>query len=173
MAKNTTKTSTDGTQGVRRSAITPMNLSDSQRRVVDEFGQLYARYGMTPTFGRVFALLLVSDSPLSLDEIVVQLGISKTQASVATRDLERVGGANRLSTRGSRRILYEASDNFESIFEAQFNRVRESLEKLKHAEQVLQQGRGRDRLVTMKELHEFWLDETQDLMTRWRAKQKK
>ena len=149
------------------------SLSETQRRVVEDFGQLYARYGMTPTFGRVFALLLVSDNPLSLDEIAFLLEISKTQASVATRDLERVGGANRLSTRGSRRILYEASDNLESIFEAQFSRVREGLDKLQRAEQILPAGRGKDRLTVMKELHEFWLEQTQDLMARWHTKREK
>ena len=40
--------------------------------------------------------------------------------SVATRDLERLGVARRSGSPGSRRVLYEAADTMEPIFEAQF-----------------------------------------------------
>jgi len=42
-------------------------LSAVQRRFVEELGQLYARYGLGLSFGRVFGLLLMSDEPVSLD----------------------------------------------------------------------------------------------------------
>ncbi|TME15072.1 MAG: HTH domain-containing protein, partial [Chloroflexi bacterium] len=48
---------------------------------------------MPPSLGRIHGLLLLSDEPISLDEIAAKLGVSKTGASVVTRDLERVGAA--------------------------------------------------------------------------------
>src|SRR5205823_3675139 len=112
-------------------------LTDAQRRFVDDLGQLYARYGIAATFGRVFGRLLLSDEPLSLDELAAQLEVSKSAISVATRDLERVGVVRRIGTPGSRRVLYEANDDMAPIFEATFARVRQSLPVLQQADGLL------------------------------------
>jgi predicted transcriptional regulator len=145
-------------------------LDEAQRRVVEDFGQLFARYGLTLTFGRVFGLLLISDRPLSLDDIATQLGVSKSGTSVAARDLERLGIARRLGTLGSRRALYEASDNLEPIFEAQFARVRQQLSYLQRTDALLPPGRAKARLRTMMDLHLFWLSESEGIMSRWRQR---
>src|SRR5216684_1164412 len=91
-------------------------LSEERRRFIDDFGQMYAHYGLSLSFGRAFALLLINDGPLSMDEIATQLETSKSAISVATRDLERAGVARRLSRPGSRRVLYEACDDMLPIF---------------------------------------------------------
>ncbi len=145
-------------------------LDQARQRFVDDFGQVFVRYGLTLTFGRVFGLLLLSDDPLSLDDLAAQLGVSKSGTSVAARDLERLGVARRLGTPGSRRVLYEANDNLEPIFEAQFARIRHQLTNLQRAEPLLGQGRAKERLDEMKELHEFWLRESDGIMERWRQR---
>jgi len=67
--------------------------ADPRLEVADDIGRTYARYGLPTSVGRVFGLLLASNEPLSLDEIALTLGISKSGASVAARDLERVANA--------------------------------------------------------------------------------
>ncbi len=146
------------------------DTAQARNRFVDELGQLYARYGMSLTFGRTFALLLTSDDPLTLEDIAEQLGVSKTGASVATRDLERVGVARRLGARGSKRVLYEASDTMEPLFEAQFARVRQALAVLQHGDAALRSGRAKTRMADMLDLHEFWLRESEGIMARWRGR---
>ena len=146
------------------------SYDEGRRRFVEDFGQLFARYGLGPSFGRVFGLLLMSDEPLSLDEIAESLGISKSGTSVAARELERAGVARRLSTPGSRRALYEASDEFESIFHSQFGRVREQLGSLERADGLLPRGRAKTRMRRLKELHEFWLSESEAIIDRWRRR---
>lgn len=141
-----------------------------RRRFCDEFGQVFARYGLTLTFGRVFGLLLLSDDPLSLDEIAAWLNVSKSGTSVAARELERLGVARRLGTPGSRRIRYEANDDLEPVFEAQFARVRDQLGALQRADGLVARGRAKERLRQMKELHEFWLHESGGIMDRWRRR---
>ncbi len=148
----------------------PAPLDEAQRRFVEDFGRLYARYGLALSFGRVFGLLLVSDEPVSLDDIAGTLGMSKTGASVAARDLERAGVARRLGTPGSRRILYEANDEMDPIFQAMFVRIRDSLATLRRAEPTLADGHARERLRGMRELHEFWLRESDGIMERWRQR---
>lgn len=146
--------------------------ADAQRSFFNDFGQLFARYGLAVTFGRVFALLLVSEGPLSLDEIAQQLEVSKSAISVATRDLERAGVARRLGEPGSRRVLYEAGDDMVPTFEAQFTRVHQSLVLLHKADAWVPRGRASERLREMEELHEFWLAEGQGIIDRWRRRRR-
>lgn len=153
-----------------RAALAP-HLADEREverhRFVDAIGLFLSRYGVAATLGRVFALLLISDDPLSLDAIAAWLGASKSGTSVAARDLERLGLVRRHLTRGSRRILYEASDNMLPIFEAQFARIREQRCLIEKGEQLVEPGRARERLRTMLALHDFWLSESAGIMTRW------
>src|SRR5207248_5095926 len=90
-----------------------------RHRFADALGVFFGRYGLGPTFGRVWALLLISDDPLSLDAIAAWLRASKSGVSVVARDLERLGLVRRHLTRGSRRIRYEACDDMVPLFEAQ------------------------------------------------------
>jgi hypothetical protein len=59
----------------------------------------------------------------------------------------------------------------EPIFEAQFARVRESLAILQRVRGALPGERAGQRLDRMSALHQFWLDESQGIMERWRARQ--
>ncbi len=151
-------------------AETAASEHQERLRCIEDFGQLFERYGVSLTVGRVFGLLLMSDVALSLDDMALQLTASKSGVSVAARDLERLGVVRRNRLHGSRRITYEASDNFEPIFEAQFDRIRQQLAILRRADSALARGRAKARLRSMKALHEFWLGESEGLMARWRAK---
>lgn len=61
--------------------------------------------------GRVFALLMISDSELSLDEIAEAIDASKASASVNTRLLEDKALIERVSRSGDRRDYYRISAN--------------------------------------------------------------
>jgi hypothetical protein len=58
----------------------------------------------------------------------------------------------------------------EPLFEAQFARIRDSLVVDPCAELDLPPGRARDRMRALKELHEFWLAESDGIMQRWRRR---
>jgi len=148
-------------------------VNKAQRGFVEGFGHLYARYGVSITFGRLFGLLLVSDGPLSLDDIADILSISKSGASVAARELERAGVIKRHGTPGSRRIVYEAVDDMEPTFTATFMGVRDSLNLLKREETSLAEGKGKHRVREMRELHEFWLRESEGILERWRNRRER
>jgi DNA-binding transcriptional regulator GbsR (MarR family) len=144
--------------------------TDPRLAIADDVGRTYARYGLGLSVGRVFGLLLASNEPLSLDEIAEMLGISKSGASVATRDLERVGVLHRLGTPGSRRVLYEATEEMESTFSGTFARISDSLKTMQRAEKQLGPGKAKRRMKEMVEVHDFWLRETDEMMGRWRRR---
>ena len=143
---------------------------EGRLQIADDIGRLYGRYGLALSIGRVFGLLLASDAPLSLDQIAESLGISKSGASVAARDLERVGVVHRLGTPGSKRVLYEATDEMESTFVGTFARVRDSLNAMKRAESQLGAGKAKRRMKEMVEVHEFWLRESTGIIERWKRR---
>jgi len=147
-----------------------IELTAARRRFMDDVGHLYAHYGLSVTFGRAFALLLLREDPISLDDLAAELEVSKSAVSVAARDLERAGVARRLTSPGSRRVLYEANDDLVPIFQAQFTRIRQSLPVLQGADELATGSRARQRLRDVIELHEFWLAEAQGIVDRWRRR---
>jgi DNA-binding transcriptional regulator GbsR (MarR family) len=145
-------------------------LAQARRRFMDDLGHLYAHYGLSVTFGRAFALLLLREDPISLDDLAAELEVSKSAVSVAARDLERAGLARRLTSPGSRKVLYEAIDDMVPIFQAQFTRIRQSLPVLQGTDELATGSKARQRMRDMIELHEFWLAEAQGIVERWRKR---
>jgi DNA-binding transcriptional regulator GbsR (MarR family) len=76
----------------------------------------------------------------------------------------------RLPTPGSRRALYEATDDVAPMLEALFARVRLQLAHLQRANALLAAGRARERLRTMIQLHEVLLREFEGIMDRRRRR---
>lgn len=77
---------------------------------MDEVASLMAPWGWSRHIARIFAYLLIRETPATLDEISEHLGISKSIVSVATRELEQYGNARRHSQPGTKQILYSAPD---------------------------------------------------------------
>jgi DNA-binding transcriptional regulator GbsR (MarR family) len=145
-----------------------MVIVEARQRFVDRIGVFFARYGLPATLGRVFALLLISDRALSLDDVADQLTTSKSGVSVAARGLEQLGLVHRHLVKGSRRILYEASDDMTPLFEAQFERIRQQRALLADGTPFVTNGPAQTRLQRMLHLHDFWLAESTGIVQRWR-----
>lgn len=77
---------------------------------MDEVASLMAPWGWSRHIARIFAYLLIRETPATLDEISEHLGISKSLVSVAARELEQYGNARRHSQPGTKQILYSAPD---------------------------------------------------------------
>jgi DNA-binding transcriptional regulator GbsR (MarR family) len=77
---------------------------------MDEVASLMAPWGWSRHIARIFAYLLLRETPATLDAISEDLAISKSIVSVATRELEQYGNARRHSQPGTKQILYSAPD---------------------------------------------------------------
>lgn len=73
---------------------------------IDELARLIVPMGMPPIAARMQGFIMLCPEPVSLDELVAALGISKSSASVAARLLERYGILRCHSERGSKRVRY-------------------------------------------------------------------
>ncbi|MBV1690513.1 transcriptional regulator [Novosphingobium sp. G106] len=84
--------------------------SESDRRFMDEVASLMAPWGWSRNVSRIFAYLLLREQPATLDEISEHVGVAKSIASVAARELEQYGNARRHSQPGTKQILYSAPE---------------------------------------------------------------
>ena len=81
----------------------PPSLTDLQERFVLHWGEMAVVWGINRTMGQIHALLYVSPEPLTADEIVGRLRISRGNASMNLRALEDWGLIQRVHLTGERR----------------------------------------------------------------------
>src|SRR5512142_2106372 len=88
--------------------------TDPAAAFVERMGRVTANEGVPRIAGRIFALLLVSEHEVSLDEIAARLGASKGSVSPDARFLEQRGLLELVRRPGDRRDYYRvAEDLFE------------------------------------------------------------
>jgi len=79
-----------------------------QRELVTIFSDLAELFGNPRSHGAIYGLLFASEVPLSMDDIIQQLAISKGSASQGLRQLEELGAVFREKENGGRSHLYAA-----------------------------------------------------------------
>lgn len=79
------------------------------------FGEMGSRWGINRTVGQIYALLYVSDEPLSADEIVNQLGVSRSNVSMSIKELQSWELVRVKHQTGDRREYYSAPDDIWQI----------------------------------------------------------
>lgn len=82
-------------------------LTTLQRQVVDFFVDGVKVLGLPRSLGEIYGLLFISTEPLSLDDLVRDLGISKGSASQGLRTLRALGAVREATGNADRRTYYE------------------------------------------------------------------
>ena len=91
-------------------------LAEARATFVSGWGALGSRWGVNKTMAMIHALLLVSDEPLSTDEVMAELGISRGNASTNLRELVSWGLIHKVVRVGERREYFEAHKDVWQIF---------------------------------------------------------
>jgi DNA-binding transcriptional regulator GbsR (MarR family) len=143
---------------------------------VDRMGQAAESDGLSPIAGRLFAILLFSDEPRSLDELADTLGVSKASFSTAARRLLERHIAERVSRPGDRRDFYElAPDFFAQIIRARtahwrrLQALANTVRDTAHRPSAI----VRDRLASIDELHAIVIDRVDAALDEWEARARK
>lgn len=79
-----------------------------ERELVAIFSDLADLFGNPPSHGAIYGLLFAAEIPLSMEEIVLRLNISKGSASQGLRHLEEFGAISRTRENGDRSHKYAA-----------------------------------------------------------------
>jgi len=92
----------------------PVTLDDAMDTFIQGAGKISsALLGMiNKVGGQIYALLFLSDDPLSLDEISDRLSVSKSNISINIRMLEDYNLVRKVWVKGSRRDYYAAERSY-------------------------------------------------------------
>jgi DNA-binding transcriptional regulator GbsR (MarR family) len=88
------------------------SLSKIKKDFTQGLSQISRFWGFPKGMGTIFASLYLSPTPLSLDEIVQETGLTKGAISTEIRALARMGLVHRSSKLGDRKDYYEAETDF-------------------------------------------------------------
>lgn len=141
-------------------------MTEAQSAFIEDMGQLMVGWGIPRTTGRIYAYLLLQREPATLDDIATDLSIAKSGASVASRQLAHLGLARVVGQPGSRRVLYEALYNIESIIAARTAQMNDLVVHLRQGARVAPGGKGRQRLQDMADWCEEWVRQFPIVMRR-------
>lgn len=94
--------------------LTPV-LSAVNDSMLDGLGQLADYFGYNKVIGKMYGALLLSLRPMSLDDLMNHLEVSKASVSMNMRLLENLGIVKEVWVRGDRRKYYEAETDFWKI----------------------------------------------------------
>lgn len=90
---------------------TRQEIDSIEREVLAVFVDGVRVLGLPPSIGEIYGLLFISQSPLSLDDLVKRLKISKGSASQGLRTLKSLGAVRETNgngnANGERRTYYE------------------------------------------------------------------
>jgi DNA-binding transcriptional regulator GbsR (MarR family) len=103
-------------------------ITPSQKRFIEDFGNLYASYGFKRLNGLLIGLLLSSSEPLSLGEIAKLLNRSKGLISEVVRRLNSMGFIKKMEGSNSRKDYYTADESiFINVFHFNMSTVRKNV----------------------------------------------
>lgn len=148
-----------------------MKLTPLIERFVLHCGEMGSRWGINRTIGQVYALLFLSPTALCAEEICERLGISRSNASVALRELESWRLIRREHRPNDRREFYRAPEDlwliFRTMIEERHRReVEPTLSMLREAlltePASAEEFYARERMAAMHELIEqatAWLEQ--------------
>lgn len=92
-----------------------MNYLESKKRFVDAWGALGNSWGVPRTMSQIHALLMIAPKPLSSDDIMSELGISRGNVSMGLRALEDWGIVFKEYVPGDRKKYYRAEKDIWKI----------------------------------------------------------
>lgn len=138
-------------------------------------GRLARFFGFSDVMGRLYGTLLLSPTPLSLDDLADRLEISKGSVSMNMRALERWGMAKEIWVRGERKKYYMAESDLWQVIRSVLG-SREQRE-VQVALQVLSDSVGKlqaaeaDLTPDEQEMARYYLDRVVDLQAFFKVAQ--
>ncbi len=148
------------------------NLAKARDNFIEGIGHLASTAGLSRVIGQLYAMLFLSNEPLCLDDMAERLKISKGNASVNIRELEKLGVVRKVWVKGSRKDFYDAELDLEKLIKngivtAAKRRMDMILETVDTTENLVKKAKrinGEEkktaelylkRLESVKEIHRF------------------
>ena len=92
--------------------MTEDQLIQAQTHFIQGMSRISSFWGFPKAMGAIYGAIYLSPTPLSLDEIVQQVGVSKGAVSTHVRQLERLSMVHKHLQLGDRKDYYTAETDF-------------------------------------------------------------
>ena len=92
-----------------------MNYSASREKFIETWGTLGSQWGINKSIAQIQALLLIAPSPLTTDDIMEELKMSRGNASMSIRQLLDWGIIYKKSIAGDRKEYFIAEKVLEAL----------------------------------------------------------
>ncbi|MCS7459330.1 hypothetical protein N0M98_04175 [Paenibacillus doosanensis] len=115
-------------------------FADLKQNVTDHMSLSFEAEGFSPLVGKIFAHLLFSPQPVSLQEMAEELGVTKAAISVQARTLEKHMMCQKLPTSNDRKDYYYISDDISmTAMRNNIQKMKRIQQKVEHTLQILNQ----------------------------------
>lgn len=88
------------------------SLENAKQNFIQGMSRISNFWGFPKAMGAIYGAIYLSPTPLSLDAIVDQVGVTKGAVSTNVRQLERLGMVHKHILVGDRKDYYEAETDF-------------------------------------------------------------
>ncbi len=88
-----------------------MKLEEAKQQFINSWGAFGTQWGINRTMAQIHALLLISTAPITQDDIMEQLTISRGNVNMNIRDLIGWGLVERVIVSGERKEYFTADKN--------------------------------------------------------------
>lgn len=136
-----------------------MEFKEAKNKFVQIWGALGSQWGINKTMAQIHALLLVSNEPISMEDIMEELQISRGNASMNLRALMNWGIVYKKYKAGERREFFTAEKDLDELA-VKITRER-SKREIKPAIKILKEVSSIDSKATDEERH--FVDQTSKL----------
>jgi DNA-binding transcriptional regulator GbsR (MarR family) len=140
-----------------------MKLEEAKRQFIQTWGTLGSEWGINRSMAQVHALLLISHEPLSTEDIMEQLNISRGNANMNVRDLISWNLVYKELVAGDRKEYFKAEKDIWEIArriakerkKREIEPVLQKLSQLQHAEIDAKSPAGKEFKKTVAGIHDF------------------
>jgi len=93
----------------------PTRLQATRKTFIEAGGHTTQSFGFGRIIGQIYALLYLNPKPMCLDDIAMELGVSKASVSISIRQLQTWSAVKPIWVKGDRRDYYEAETDFNTV----------------------------------------------------------
>lgn len=146
-------------------------LTESDARFIERMGLLAQSDGLSRIAGQIWAVLIVSDDPVSSSELVGLLRISKASVSTNTCFLERLGIVERRTLPGERQVFFSIRPNpYAAFLEGQMKRYETAKTVVEEAKSSITNHQTRAKLADLEKFYAMYHKSLSDMLEQLNAK---
>ncbi|MEH7334327.1 GbsR/MarR family transcriptional regulator [Neobacillus drentensis] len=91
-------------------------INQAEEIVIQAIAETMDLYGITPSIGRLYAIMYFKHHSMTLDDMKDEVGMSKPSMSTAVRQLQDINIVQKVWQKGSRKDHFVAEKNFFNYF---------------------------------------------------------